>query len=474
MRCERARRALALAGLLLVADAGASPASYRVELVARDKALAVSVCVAGTAAAHRFEAPHPQAASFLLEAARRSGGALVRERDALVAPNWDDDCLDYRVDLGAVSRAGRRGLGWEFGGDVVAAPRTWLWRPVAHARDRDAEIRFVLPKGWSLTVPWRPLEPRPPRRRFALGGRPPGWPSLVAFGRFDETDLAVGGDVIRYAALGDVADAQRDLLRRYVSESAGDVAAAFPRAFAQSPQLVLVPVGAQRDAVPFGQSYRGGADALVLYVDPNRRLSEYHDNWTLTHELVHLVHPYLGEDGRFVSEGIATYFQNVLRARAGRIGAREGWQQLEAGFGRGRADDASLTLRETSRAMGERRLYMRAYWSGTALALRADLAWRTRAEHPTSLEAVLNAFVACCRARPRTWTAEAYLDELDRLAGGAPVFGPLYRAHADGRAFPDTAGAWATLGIARRGDGTLAYDEARGELRRAIMGPESP
>jgi hypothetical protein len=474
MHGERVRYALALAGLMLVADAGASPARYRVELISHDKALAVSVCVRGSADAHRFEAPHQQAESFLLEAKRRSGGELRREDGVLVAPQWNDDCLDYRVDLGAVSRAGRRGLGWEFAGDVVAAPRTWLWRPAAHARDRDAEIEFVLPKGWSLTVPWHPLESQPPRRRFALGGRPPSWPSLVAFGRFDEIDLALGDDVIRYAALGDVAASQRDLLRRYAIGTARDVAAVFPRAFAQAPQLVLVPVGEQKDPIPFGQSYRGGANALVLYVDPNRRLSEYYDNWTLTHELVHLVHPYVGEGGRFMSEGLATYFQNVVRARAGRITARKGWEELDAGFGRGRSDDASLTLRETSRFMGERRLYMRAYWSGTALALRADLAWRTRTEDPTSLEDVLNAFVACCRARPRTWSAEDYLDELDRLAGGTPVFGPLFRAHIDGRAFPDLATAYATLGITANPDGTLAFDEAHRDLRRAIMGPESP
>ncbi|HVF34077.1 MAG TPA: hypothetical protein VND91_02005 [Candidatus Saccharimonadia bacterium] len=458
---------------LLAAAATPEPSvHYRVELAAGERALDVSACVRAPAAMRRFEAPHPQATRFLLDAGRDGAAPLERRDDALIAANWRaGECLRYRVDLGRVASAEERGFGRTFGPDLVAAPRTWLWRPRDLARAPDATIEFVLPRGWSLSVPWRPLDDAPPRRRFALGTRPPAWPALVAFGRFPERDLAVGADVIRYAALGTLEPAQRVVLQRFIATTAADVAATFPRAFSQSPQLALVPVGAQREAVPFGQSYRGGADALVLYVDPGRTLDEYLGNWTLTHELVHVVHPYLGDEGAWISEGIATYYQNVVRARAGRISADQGWRELAAGFGRGRDNASSLTLRETSRVMGERRLYMRGYWSGTALALRADLAWRTRDVAPTSLEAVINAWLACCRARERRPDPATFLAELDRLAGGEPVFGPLYAAHADRAVFPEVDAAWHQLGITLRGS-TPRYDDAPAAraLRRAIMG----
>ncbi|HET9484646.1 MAG TPA: hypothetical protein VFO79_11870, partial [Xanthomonadales bacterium] len=354
----------------LAAPAAAAPVGYRATLEPDARALALEVCVERAAAVMRFEAAHADAGRYLLSVSRRSGAAVERAEDALVARDWQPgECLDVRVDLGAIARAGRRGLGPEFGRDLVAAPRSWLWRPTRHARDPDAQIAFALPPGWSLSVPWAPLDASPPRRRFMLGTRPATWPALVAFGRFPEHDLRAGEGTIRYAALGEVDAAQRAVLQRFVAGTAGDVAAVFPHAFAARPQVALVPVGAQRDAVPFGQSYRGGGDAIVLYVDPSRHLEAYFANWTLSHELVHLAHPYLGDEGRWISEGIATYFQNVVRARAGRITARRAWAELDAGFGRGRANPSDLTLRQTSRVMGERRLYMRAYWSGTALAL---------------------------------------------------------------------------------------------------------
>jgi len=362
-------------------------------------------------------------------------------------------------------------MGPAFGADLIATPHAWLWRPRELARASDATIELALPRGWSLSVPWRPLDDAAPRRRFTLGTRPPTWPALVAFGRFEERDLAIGDDAIRYAAFGALEPAQRQVLQRFVAMTAADAAATFPRAYAQSPQVVIVPVGAQRQAVLFGQSNRGGGNALVLYVDPARRLDEYLDDWTLTHELVHLVHPYLGDDGAWISEGIATYFQNVVRARTGRISADEGWRELAAGFGRGRDNRSTLTLRDTSRSMGERRLYMRGYWSGTALALRADLAWRTRASAPTSLEAVMNAWLACCREPERHGDPATFLAELDRIAGGEPVFGPLYATHADRDVFPDVEDAWRTLGITLRGS-RPAYTDAPSSraLRRAIMG----
>ena len=463
------------ASLLACFGLAAAPAGATVHYTARldesGLALAVEACVDTAAAERRFDAPHPAAPRFLADPRRSGGGALERDEGTLVARDWRaGECLGYRVDLAAIARENRRGLGYAFDGDLVAAPRAWLWRPRGLERDPDATIAFELPEGWSVSVPWRSLDERIPRRRFALGTRPASWPALVAFGRFPERDLSHGAGAIRYVALG---AARRAPLDRYVEETAADVARVLPHAYALRPQLALVPVGAQSDPVPFGQSYRGGGDAVLLYVDPTRALADYHGNWTLAHELVHFAHPYLGDEGRWISEGLATYFQNVVRARAGRITARRAWEELDAGFGRGLENRSTRTLRETSRVMGEERLYMRGYWSGTALALAADLAWRTRREDPTSLEAVMDRYARCCRAARRRWSAEAYLDALDAQAGGAPVLGPLFRTHADRAAFPSIEESYATLGIARD-RGTLRYDPAQRTLRRAIMGPGSP
>jgi hypothetical protein len=69
--------------------------------------------------------------------------------------------------------------------------------------------------------------------------------------------------------------------------------------------------------VHFGQSIRGQGNALELLVDPTRPAAEFADDWTAVHELSHLMHPYLGDRGTWLAEGLATYYQNVLRRAPG-------------------------------------------------------------------------------------------------------------------------------------------------------------
>ena len=454
----------------IAAPLQAAPVEYTVRWEPEPHTLRVAVCVEPAAARRVFRAHHYMAPEFLREAARRSGGTLARGRDELVAEGWEaGECLDYRVDARRLGEAGDAGNGRHKGEELLTSPRAWLWRPVDLAMEADATIHFVLPAGWRVSVPWEPVGDDPAGQRYRLGATTPRWPALVAFGRFEEKRLDVGARGLRLALLGKPTAAQADALARFVEVSGRDMSQSFPLAFAHSPQVAVIPVGAQGDPVPFGQSLRGGGTALVLFIDQTRPLADYLGNWTLAHELVHLVHPYLGDEGRWISEGLATYYQSVVRARAGRITPAQAWEKLDAGFGRGRANPSPLTLRQTSEQMG-RGLYMRGYWSGTALVLMADLALRTRAASPTSLDAVLNRYLECCRDDHASRRPREFLAALERIAG-EPVFAPLYDAHADEVAFPDLAGAYRTLGISVEGDTLRFSDDAEAvRLRTAIMG----
>jgi hypothetical protein len=250
----------------------------------------------------------------------------------------------------------------------------------------------------------------------------------------------------------------------------------FPRAFALAPQVLVLPVGPAREASPFGMSNRGGAYAVTGLVDPLKSEAEYRDSWTFVHEFTHGVHPHLGGEGRWISEGIATYYQNVLRARSGRLTELEAWDELDAGFERGRKDKSELTLADLSARMGRLGHYMRGYWSGTALVMMADVELRTRTDRPSSLDAALNAYLACCRAREQEAEPDAFLATLDREVGGE-VFSTLYRRLAAQAEFPDLAETYAKLGLAHAKP-KVALDEsdpAAAALRHAIMrSPATP
>ncbi len=466
-------RNLLAAALLAPSWALAAPAvTYDVKFQPDDPRLAVSICTTSARAERRFEAYHERAGDFIDAIERSSGGEFQRRGDTLIAPHWRaGECLRYRVDLDAITRARQSGLGWRVGDDRLFSPHAVLWRPRELARADDAEIRFDLPAGYTVSVPWQAVDGAAPRRRFRLGTTPVGWPTLIAIGRFPELDIDAGEGGVRVAITGVTEPARRQVLENYVRAAVTDVAALFPRAFERHPQIVTIPIGPQSEAVPFGQSFRGGGTGILLFVDPSRSAEDYLDAWTLHHELVHVIHPYLDLEGRWIAEGIATYFQNVVRSRRARQTAREGWAELDAGFARGRADTASLSLTETSVEMSERGHYMRAYWSGTALMLLADTELRARAK-PASVEIALNGFLSCCATSPRRWNVRDFLAELDRQVGG-DTFTRLYREHAEATYFPDVAPAYARLGIDSRGEGTRLSDDADARrAREGIMGAE--
>ena len=65
-------------------------------------------------------------------------------------------------------------------------------------------------------------------------------------------------------------------------------------------------------------------------MDPDRPLDDLRTDWTATHEFSHLLLPYVSRRDRWLSEGLASYYQNVLRARDGRLSETDAWRKLDA------------------------------------------------------------------------------------------------------------------------------------------------
>jgi predicted metalloprotease with PDZ domain len=148
---------------------------------------------------------------------------------------------------------------------------------------------------------------------------------------------------------------------------------------------------------------------------------------------------------RWVSEGFAQYYQNVLLARSGTYDPLTAWQKLYDGLERGRQSRPELSPNEAT-AGGMRNGRMKIYWSGAAIALMADVALRERSGGAMTLDDVMGRLQACCLPSDRTWTGPELFATLDTLAG-APVFMPLYRRYADTAGFPDTRPLFERLGL---------------------------
>lgn len=293
----------------------------------------------------------------------------------------------------------------------------------------------------------------------------------------NERVIRVGDARLRVIVEG-VADRERvDELQRWLAECADAALTAYGRLPLREAK-VLIRQSRSRDGgarqgrrgdpspVPWGQTRRDDGVSVLLYVRPDAGIDELRDDWTAVHELSHLFHPYLGQDGRWLAEGLASYYQNVLRARAGQLDGDEAWRRLDAGFERGRNSGAGAPLGEIG---WSRASTMRIYWGGAMFWLEADLALRR--DRRLDLDTVLSRYSRCCLDSGSEATPEQFVAELDRLGGGK-AFTALFRRYAAMREFPPTQNAYRALGLDRQ-DGRLRFSNRADavRLRRAIMQP---
>jgi hypothetical protein len=283
--------------------------------------------------------------------------------------------------------------------------------------------------------------------------------------RIEGNDLRSGDRTLHLRIAPDIDAERARMLRGWLTETAAATLTAYGRFPLKDATVRISEVAPRGDSpVPWGQTSRRDSVAVLLYVRKDASLDELRADWTAVHELSHLFHPYLGDDGRWLAEGLASYYQNVLRARSGLLTEAEAWRRLDAGFGRGRREDSDARLDELSRS---HRGTMRVDWAGAAYWLEMDLALRTEG---SSLDAVLSHYADCCLGGTGEVAPAAFVEQLDRIAGGHR-FRTRFERYASSREFPVLDAAYAELGIARMSD-ELRFSE-RGDavrLRRAVMG----
>lgn len=385
-------------------------------------------------------------------------------------------CLRYQVALDLDESKASFGRSYRVGRDVVTKPQHWLIQPRrAVNHDDNISIRFDLPPGVAASVPWPEMpnaassNASSPSYRLAMTDA--NWDAQVAFGYFHVEYLDIANTQLRLAVLDSTPAVNMDDTRRWVLEAAAatlSVHGHFPQPM---PQALVVPVGPRGEAVPFARVLRGGSVALQFYIDPTRPFREFSEDWTATHEFSHLLLPYVSRRDAWLSEGLASYMQNVLRARDGRISERTAWSKLYAGFQRG----IKATRRENSGAFESRSRTgwstMRVYWGGAAIWFLADVELRRRSNGQQTVDTVLDQLHDCCMDPGKLWRAKDLMRKMDQLAD-TTVFSELYDRYAHATRFPDVEPALAALGVdTRRSSVRLRRQADEAHIRSSIMQP---
>jgi hypothetical protein len=172
------------------------------------------------------------------------------------------------------------------------------------------------------------------------------------------TEAQITGATLRIEVLPPVDDKKAAEIVEWLRSASGNVSLAYGRFPVPSPRIVVVPTGNSpwggNSPVPFGRVTRNGEEKVEFFVNAERPIEEFYDDWTATHEFSHLMLPYVSGRHKWISEGFASYYQNVLMSRAGRYTPKRAWTKLHEGFERGRASRPELSLNDAA-ASGIRR-----------------------------------------------------------------------------------------------------------------------
>ena len=396
--------------VLCVSAQASSPVRYEVNVDPSLERLSVRACFHGKAP--QALVAESDGARLYLESMKLGERSLEPDGDKVVLGATNENaCVDYQVRLQpAQSRVQTGGPETRrVGHDMLTSIGDWLWRP--QQPEADVELRFRLPAGVEVSAPWQRRTGSDGQPVFLAGTTPYNWSGVVAFGSFTQREVQVPGAVLHLALLGAPAPVQQAQLEKWIENTARNVALLYGRFPVASLQVVVAPTARGRGPVPWAYVSRGGGPAVHLFINPARPAAEFDRDWSLTHEMAHLFLPYVVARDAWLFEGLPTYLQNGLMARGGATSVEQAWQRMQAGFQRGARTAPELSLARANERIGHNGMYLRVYWGGAAIMLRADLELRAQSGGRQSLGTALEQLSRCCARQPSRRT-ERLLGEI--------------------------------------------------------------
>jgi len=378
-----------------------------------------------------------------------------------------DNCEKYQVRL--KSAIIKRIKGVSTNHQILTDPDEWLRYPDNFSSDDKINIEFYHSKKISVSAPWHLINRAQTQTMYQFSKRPSDWNSMVVFGQFTVEDFHVNKSIIRYALLNGRRAVDKNKIRNWVNENITALTTVYGTFPVTNLQLLVIPLGSGGEPVPWGEVMRGGGDAVHLYIDDTRTTQEFLNDWVFSHELSHLLHPRIIQSDAWFYEGMASYYQNVVRARQGLLTPNEAWKKLHAGFVRGiNNTPKNKTLAEVTKYMMQHRAFMRVYWSGAAISLLADVKLRRLSNNKKSLDTTLYLFQKCCLLEARWWSALEVMKKFDELSNTS-VFTDLYENNVSSTTFPNLTRVYKQLGLINRNGELEILNNAPTSIRDKIM-----
>ena len=176
---------------------------------------------------------------------------------------------------------------------------------------------------------------------------------------------------------------------------------------------------------------------------------ELQDDWTMTHELVHVSFPSLPDNNHWLEEGLATYVEPIARVQIGTLTEQRIWGDMYRDMRKGEPAASDKGLNQTH-------TWASTYWGGALFCLVADVSIRQKTAGRKGLQDALRGIVNAGGTIDHAWPVAKVLAVGDN-ATGTSVLTTLFKTMGEEPGFVDLENFWNRLGVSVE-NGQLVLD----------------
>jgi hypothetical protein len=420
--------------------------SYRVELSAEGRALVEASC--RTEGPLTFRVAHPQLAGSVTSNTTGKDGRFPSATKR----------LSYVVDLAELAgHAHDFDTAARLGGSFMAPMSSVLLVPEPLTTDITVTVEVTAPSSMSVAVG---LARAAAPNTYQLMAHEIPVATYLTFGKLTQRTLEIGAARLEVTQLDGALDQSFDEIASWISTSARavrDFYGVFPVPRAS---VTVIPI-ARRDSVVFGKVLPESEPGIAILVGQHAARKALYSDWILVHELFHLGVPSFLEEGRWLDEGLATYYEPIIRVRAGLHTETEMWSEFATSMPQGLPAFEKLGLEKADDRAS-------IYWGGALACLVADVEARKR-EPRRGLEVGLRALREAGGNASEVWSLAEVVGTVDR-ALAAPTLTPIVKNHVRRGTPFDLAALFVALGVHRNAHGVVQLSDSAplAAVRRAI------
>jgi hypothetical protein len=290
----------------------------------------------------------------------------------------------------------------------------------------------------------------------------PPWNAPIA----SSTVIHVGGSTVQIDfGPGDL-DLNRDQIIHWIDTAVKAVSFYLNKFPVPRARILIIPIANERGVLT-GTTWGdvGGYPAFTrMRLGQHTTVEDLQDDWTMTHELVHMGFPTLDDSHHWLEEGLATYIEPIARVQIGTLTPEKIWADMHRDMHKG---EPSLT----DQGLDATHTWASTYWGGALFCLVADVHIRKETGNRKGLQDAVRAIVAAGGTINQDWPIEKALAAGDR-ATGTSVLIDLYGEMGKKSKPVDLDELWIQLGV-RIDNGNLVLDMSAplGAIRERITSP---